>query len=135
MIISAITAIFIGATPLPSSALVASEVIRAGDTVTLQNTSPSSGVLSEEDEALIGQQVRKTVYIGKPVIRSNTRAPFVVKRNQTVTVKYVSGSLEITMSGRAMENASAGEPVSVMNASSRELVNGIVTNQGWVLVQ
>lgn len=135
MIICAITSLLVSTAPLPTSALIANEVIRSGDKVTLENASPASGELSVEDKALLGQQVRRTVYAGKAVTRANTRAPYAVKRNQSVTVKYVSGSLEITMSGRAMENASAGETVSVMNASSRELVNGIVTQEGWVLAQ
>ena len=135
MISNLIMSAAIFATPLPNSALIANEVIRAGDTITLENTSPESGELSGEDEALIGQQVRRTVYIGKAVTRSNTRAPFVVKRNQSVTVKYLHGALEITMSGRAMENASVGENVSIMNSSSRELINGIVTEEGWVRAQ
>ena len=135
MISNLIISAAIFATPLPNSALIANEVIRAGDTITLENTSPESGELSGEDEALIGQQVRRTVYMGKAVTRSNTRAPFVVKRNQSVTVKYLHGALEITMSGRAMENASVGENVSIMNSSSRELINGIVTEEGWVRAQ
>lgn len=135
MITPLITSVLIAASPLPSSALIANEVIRAGDTITMENAAPESGELSSSDQALIGKQVRRTIYAGKPVTKSNTRAPFVVKRNQNVTVKYVSGALEITMSGRAMENAAAGETVSIMNASSREIVSGVVTEEGWVLAQ
>ena len=135
MIASLITSAVVFTAPLPSSVLIANEVIRAGETISVDNASPENGPLSIEDEALIGKQVRRTVYVGKPITRSNTREPYVVKRNQSVTVKYVSGSLEITMSGRAMENASVGEMVSIMNSSSRELINGIVTQEGWVLAQ
>lgn len=119
----------------PSSALVATEVIRAGDIVTADNVSPETGEFTEADRAIIGKQVRRTVYVGKSVTASNTHAPHIVKRNQMVTVKYLSGGLEITLSGRAMEHASAGDVVMIMNTASRELISGTVTTEGWVLAQ
>ena len=132
LIISAVLA----ATPFtPSSALIATEVIRAGDLVTHDNARSEDGDLSEDDKAMFGKQVRRTVYVGKAVTASNTHAPYLVKRNQAVTVKYLSGGLEITLSGRAMESAAAGDSVTIMNTSSRELINGTVTSEGWVLAQ
>lgn len=130
-----ISALIAAAPVMPSSALIATEVIRAGDIVTAENTRPESGEFSDSDRDILGQQVRRTVYTGKSVSSSNTHAPHVVKRNQTVTVKYLSGSLEITLSGRAMEPASVGDTITVMNTSSRELISGTVTNEGWVLAQ
>lgn len=136
MMNSLILSAFIAATPLtPNAALVATEVIRAGDLVTPDNVQPEAGDLSEDDKAMFGKQVRRTVYVGKAITPSNTHAPFLVKRNQAVTVKYVSGGLEITLSGRAMESAAVGDPVTIMNTSSRELINGTVTSEGWVLAQ
>lgn len=132
LIISAILAV----SPIsPSSALVATEVIRAGDLVTRDNVRNEDGSFTEDDKAILGKQVRRTVYVGKTVTVSNTHAPYLVKRNQNVTVKYLSGGLEITLSGRAMESASAGDSVTIMNTSSRELINGTVTSEGWVLAQ
>ena len=130
-----ISALIAAAPIMPSSALIATEVIRAGDIVTAENTRPETGEFSDSDRAILGQQVRRTVYTGKSDSSANTHAPHVVKRNQTVTVKYLSGGLEITLSGRAMEHGSVGDPVSIMNTSSRELISGIVTKEGWVLAQ
>lgn len=121
--------------PMPSSALVATEVIRAGDIVTAENASPESGEFTEADRDILGKQVRRTVYVGKSVTAANTHKPHIVKRNQAVTVKYISGGLEISVSGRAMDSASAGDSITIMNTSSRELITGVVTNQGWVLAQ
>ena len=58
-----------------------------------------------------------------------------VKRNQIVTIKYVSGPLEITTIGRAMGEAGANEAVTVLNQDSRQLVQGIVQEEGWVLAR
>ena len=58
-----------------------------------------------------------------------------VKRNQTVSVKYIKGALEITTTGRAMGDAAANETVTVLNQESRQLVQGVVQESGWVLAQ
>jgi len=105
MISILLSSVLVAASPLSTSSLIANEVIRSGEIITLENAVPETGELSDADEALLGKQVRRTVYAGKPVTSANTRAPYVIKRNQNVTVKYISGSLEITMSGRIYRSA------------------------------
>ena len=118
-----------------SSSLVATDVIRAGDRLSDANTTTESGELSAEDQALMGKEVRRTVYVGQAIKPENTQTPRLVTRNQTVTVKYIRNALEISMSGRAMSDAGQGEQVSVMNLQSRQLITGVVTKDGWILAQ
>lgn len=118
---------------LGSSPVVATQVIRAGDRVSQTNSETAEGALA--DATLLGREVVRTVYAGQEVNFDNTRAPRLVTRNQTVTVKYISGALEITTTGRAMGEASLNEPVTVLNPQSRQLVHGIVQENGWVLAQ
>jgi flagella basal body P-ring formation protein FlgA len=79
--------------------------------------------------------VKRTVYAGQPITLDNTRPVRLVTRNQVVTIKYISGPLEISTTGRAMGEAAANETVSVLNLQSRQLVQGIVQADGWVLAQ
>ena len=117
------------------SSLVATEVIKAGSILSEANTESEEGVLSEEDRALLGREVRRTVYKGRNIDPANTRAPRLVARNQTVTVKYRINGLEITLNGRAMADGGAGETVSVMNLQSRKLISGQIMPDGWVSVK
>ena len=59
----------------------------------------------------------------------------VVRRNQIVSVRYVKGGLEITATGRALGDAGVNEPVAVLNQSSKQMVQGIVQEDGWILAQ
>ena len=119
-----------------SSALLATETIRAGDRVTAYNTAVSDGADSGgEARALMGREVRRTVYAGKAVTMDNTRPPRLVARNQVVTVKYIKGALEISTTARAMEEAGLNDSVTLLNLQSRQLVHGIVQEGGWVLAQ
>lgn len=117
-----------------SGTIVATDVIRAGDIVTASNAD-QDGSYSSNDEGMLGREARRTIYAGQEITLDNTRAPRLVRRNQIVTVKYVSGALEISTTGRAMGEAALNEPVSVLNLQTRQMVHGIVQESGWVLVQ
>lgn len=118
-----------------ASSLVASEVIRSGALVTPANTSLESGDAPAADEDVLGREARRTIYAGQAITMDNTRPARLVSRNQIVTVKYIKGGLEITTTGRAMGEAALNEPVSVLNLQSKQMVQGIVQESGWVLAQ
>ncbi len=111
------------------SSLIATEVIPAGDLITVENTSGYS------TEPMLGREVVRTVYVGQELTIDNTRPPRLVLRNQVVSLKYVRGPLEIATIGRAMGDAGANDEIQVLNLESRALVTGIVQEGGWVLAQ
>lgn len=118
-----------------ASTLVAADVIRAGERITPDKVAVEGETADPADKPILGREVRRTVYAGQAITLDNTRPARLVKRNQVVTVKYISGALEISLSGRAMEAAALGEPVTVLNLNSREMIHGIVQKDGWVLAQ
>ena len=118
-----------------ASSLVAAEVIPAGDGVTVANAELRDGDGPEVYDLYAGREVRRTVYAGQPITFENTRSARLVTRNQVVMIKFISGPLEISTSGRAMGDAALNETVSVLNLQSRQMVQGVVKADGWVLVQ
>jgi flagella basal body P-ring formation protein FlgA len=118
-----------------ASSLVAAEIIPAGNGVTVANAELRDGDGPEVYDLYVGREVRRTVYAGQPITFENTRSARLVTRNQVVTIKFISGPLEISTSGRAMGDAALNETVSVLNLQSRQMVQGVVKADGWVLVQ
>jgi len=118
-----------------ASSLVAAEVIPAGDGVTVANAELRDGDSPEVYDLYAGREVRRTVYAGQPITFENTRSARLVTRNQVVMIKFISGPLEISTSGRAMGDAALNETVSVLNLQSRQMVQGVVKADGWVLIQ
>ncbi len=108
--------------------LKAGSVLHQGDLAYV-----ASGVIAPDHE-FIGQSVVRTVYSGQVVQPENIRPPILVKRNQTVTLRYVRGSLEITTIGRALGQGSAGDLIRVLNLQSKQTVQGVIDPAGWVLV-
>ena len=118
-----------------SASFVATDVIRAGEQVSPTNIATEAGEAAPADHPGIGREVRRTVYAGQEVSMDNTQPARLVSRNQLVTIKYIRGGLEITMTGRAMGEAAANQDVSVLNLQSRQMVHGVVQKDGWVLAQ
>ena len=118
-----------------ANALVASEVIKAGDPVTVANAGLQDGDGPDAYDLFVGREVKRTVSPGQAITLDNTKPKRLVTRNQIVTIKYVQGALEISTTGRAMGEAALNEPVTVLNLQSRQLVQGIVQADGWVLAR
>jgi flagella basal body P-ring formation protein FlgA len=115
--------------------LVASQLVRAGDIFTEQNVELSEGDDASLRKAILGMAARRTIYPGQEIKTANVEPASIVKRNQIVTIKYRLNGLEITTSARAMSDASVSASVNVLNIQSKQIVSGVVQNEGWVLVQ
>lgn len=117
------------------TSLTANDVMRSGEIITVDNTSPPDDVWQQEHANLLGREVRRTVYAGQTIQAKDTRAPRLVKRNQLVTLKYMKGPLEITLTGRALGEGAENESVTVLNLQSRQVVEGTIQAGGWIWVQ
>jgi flagellar basal body P-ring formation protein FlgA len=85
-------------------------------------------------DAVVGQEVRRNLYVNHPVMTEDVGVPTVVRRNSLVTLAYASGGLELTALGRAIDSAGLHEPIRVVNIDSRVTVVGKVTGPGTVRV-
>ncbi|MDQ1154070.1 flagella basal body P-ring formation protein FlgA [Brevundimonas sp. SORGH_AS_0993] len=54
----------------------------------------------------------------------------VIARNDMVRVIYQVGGVNLSVMGKAMRNAAAGEPLAIMNVSSNRLIEAVATGPG-----
>lgn len=116
-------------------------------TVTANSTLPRGTQLSESDLTVkttgsalrsdvlanyVGKELSRTVYNGTPIRRSDVKEPVLVKRNSQVSMVYRVGRLEITASGRAIQEGALGDRITVINSDSRKKVDGVVTGRDRV---
>lgn len=124
--------------------------IAAGETVVAALVIRPQSIISAEDLAikhvkvpgafsdpadLIGQEARIALYPGRPIRFSDVGPPALVSRNQIVTLNFLSGALSISVEGRSLSRAGAGELVRVMNLSSRTTVTGLVMADGSIEIR
>jgi flagella basal body P-ring formation protein FlgA len=115
----------------PVRAIRGQTVLAAVD-LALGEAAVPGGVASIEEA--IGMEAKVALYPGRPILASQLRAPALVERNAVVRMSYVSGALRIVTDGRALDRAAAGEPVRVMNLTSKQTVTGVVAADGSIEV-
>ena len=85
-------------------------------------------------DQLVGKQLQRQSRAGMVLKVSDVGDPELVARNDQVTVYLHSGPLTLTIKGTAMNAASLGQPVAVMNATSKKIIRGLARADGAVEV-
>ena len=107
----------------PVRPIRANSVITEGDLVVVSASFPGAVTRPEE---IIGLEARKALYPGRVIFIGDVGPVAVVERNDILTMRFRSGPLTITAEGRALDRASVGERVRVMNLDSRTTVVGVI---------
>ena len=96
-------------------------------------TSATDAVIMDPQQA-IGMELIRPASAGSPLRHSQLRPPQLISRGQTVTLIAGGEGLQVTMQGRAMANAAAGDRLLVTNLASGRRVEGIVNADGSVRI-
>ncbi|MEM6649925.1 MAG: flagellar basal body P-ring formation chaperone FlgA [Pseudomonadota bacterium] len=115
--------------------LMAGEVIAqgrlpAGTIIEARHLDGASADVSQ----LVGRQVTRSIYEGKPVLLTNTKEADLVERNSIVRIIGRKGPLKIETKGRALGAGAAGTEIMVMNMESRRTVAARVVGPNTVEV-
>lgn len=107
------------------------EVIQPED-VGLQDTTVPGAATSLSD--VIGSEVIRAVYAGRPVLIQNLSAAAAVERNALVRAVYRVNGLSIEIEARALERGAVGDVIRAMNLSSRSTILAEVQEDGQLKV-
>jgi flagella basal body P-ring formation protein FlgA len=86
-------------------------------------------------ERAIGMQLRHPMRSGQAIRVADIAKPELVQRDQNVTIIYQVPGLYLTTRGKALDNGSEGDTVSVLNMQSKRTLMGVVTGRAQVTVQ
>jgi len=114
------------------------KTLKRGTEITANDISIALSPGENEGDILqdyLGKFVLRTLYKGSNIHPRDVSDPIVIKRNTNVTLYYKVNGLQIKAKGRALSEASAGDPVTVINSSSRNRIEGVATAAGIVEVQ
>lgn len=125
-------------TPALAQSVMAVHAVRAGsmlgaDDLAFHDADAAQGFADPRD--VIGLEARVNLYPGRPILTRDVGLPTVVERNAIVPLVFERGGLSITLEGRALGRAGAGETVRVMNLSSRNTVIGVASETGQVIIR
>lgn len=111
--------------------IAAGSVLQPSDMTQVKAQIP--GALTDMSMA-VGQSARRVIYPGRAILATDVGPPLLVSRNAVVELRYRSGSLHITASGRALDKGSEGEVIRVMSLESKSVVQGRIVADGSVVV-
>jgi flagellar basal body P-ring formation protein FlgA len=96
--------------------------------VPLRNAESGAASLDQ----LVGKELTRQSRGGMMLHFADVTEPRVVARNAMVTVVLRQGPMTLSVRGQALNNAAAGEPVQVLNPTSRKILHGVALPDGAV---
>ncbi len=91
-----------------------------------------SGVGTAED--LIGKELKRNGRAGLMLKTADVMERLTVRRNTQVTVLLKTGPMTLTVLGQSLADASAGQPVQVMNSVTKKILDGVAMADGTVVI-
>jgi flagella basal body P-ring formation protein FlgA len=113
--------------------------LEAGDVIQAQDLSWSKTADAPLDaprdpDAVIGMAVRHPLREGSAVSMHDVIAPQVIKKDDMISVTFAVGGIALTLQAKAMDNAVAGQPLSVINLNSKKVLQAVATGPGQAVV-
>ena len=112
-----------------SRTLRSQTILQPGDLTLADGT--VAGALSDLDAAL-GMEARVVLYAGRPIRPEDIGPAALIDRNQTITILFRRGSLNITVEGRSLGRGTVGDRIKVMNLASHTTLSGTIGADGLV---
>ena len=81
---------------------------------------------------LVGKQLQRQSRQGVMLRPADVIEPQLIARNELVTVYFRSGTMTLTVKGQALNAASRGQDVAVLNQTTKKVVHGTAQSQGAV---
>lgn len=121
--------------PAPRAMVEAGAVMSVADFTLIPRPArlPADAVFSIDD--LVGQEARRDLPAGRPVLARAIGPQRIVRRNAPVTMIYTAGAVRVEAEGLALADAAAGETVRVANTKTRRVVSGLARADGRVEVR
>lgn len=110
------------------------EIIKSSDVLVERRPKAEVGLDAASRDRVVGMQARRQLRTGQAVKAADLAKPDLVQRDQNVTLIYDAAGLYLTVRGKALDNGTEGDVVSVMNLQSKRTVSGTVTGRGQVSI-
>jgi flagella basal body P-ring formation protein FlgA len=122
--------------PVLRSRIMKGEVVKASDIYKTQISGAKyrSDYLTENDE-IVGKTAKRSLMAHTPISSSLLQTENLITNNQTVTVIYEQGGLELKLTAKALQDGVAGDMVQVKNLRSGAIISGVVTGKNTVRVE
>ncbi|MGH6958015.1 MAG: flagellar basal body P-ring formation chaperone FlgA, partial [Caulobacteraceae bacterium] len=85
-------------------------------------------------DGAVGLAARRPLRAGDPVLARDLTRPIVIRTGDSVQVTYAGGGVTLTLQGKAMAQAAAGQTLNVLNTVSKKMIEAVATGPGQAVV-
>ena len=85
-------------------------------------------------DVVIGMAARRPLREGDTVLTRDVTPPIIIKAGDTVAVTYADDGVSLTLQGKAMANAAAGETLNILNTASKKSIEAVATGPDQAVV-
>lgn len=121
--------------PVPTHRLVAGSVVGAEDIkLARMRVGPQTNDFARTSDQILGFAARRTIGRGQPVALADLGKPVLVAKGARVALQLQSGALIVSASGQALESGALGDRITVLNPTSRAVIEAEIIGAGRVRV-
>jgi flagellar basal body P-ring formation protein FlgA len=110
------------------------EVLKASDVVVERRPKAEVGGDAATRGRTVGMQMRRSLRAGQPLRTADVAKPDLVQKDDNVTLIFESAGIYLTARGKAIDNGSEGDAVSVLNLQSKRTITGTVVGRDQVAI-
>src|ERR1700722_10845508 len=110
------------------------DVLKASDVVTERRPKAEVGNDAAPRGHAIGMQMRKGLRAGQALRVADLGKPDLVQRDGNVTLIYEAAGIYLTARGKAVDNGTEGDTVTVLNLQSKRTITGTVVGRDQVAI-
>ncbi|HEX2365277.1 MAG TPA: flagellar basal body P-ring formation chaperone FlgA [Bradyrhizobium sp.] len=111
------------------------DILKSSDLMVERRPKAEIGGDAALRDRALGMQVRRSMRAGQALKTADLVKPDLVQRDQGVTLIFQTAGIYLTTRGKAIDNGTEGDVVSVLNLQSKRTVTGVVTGRGQVTIQ
>ncbi len=113
--------------------LNAGEIVQPNDVLWSRTAAPM-GDAPHDADSVIGLAARRPLREGQAVAQHDLAAPQVIKKDDVISLIYSNDGVTLTLQGKAMEDAVAGQVFNALNPESKKIIQAVATAPGQALV-
>jgi flagella basal body P-ring formation protein FlgA len=113
--------------------LVTGQIVQPDDLIWAKAAAAPVNVAPSVD-AVVGMAARRPLREGDPVLDRDITQPIIIKAGDVVSVTYADEGVTLTLQGKAMANAAAGETLNIQNTASKKLIEAVATGPDQAVV-
>jgi flagellar basal body P-ring formation protein FlgA len=110
------------------------DVLKASDVVTERRPKAEVGNDAAPRRRAVGMQMRKGLRAGQALRVADLGKPDLVQRDDNVTLIYEAAGIYLTARGKAIDNGTEGDTVTVLNLQSKRTISGVVVGRDQVAI-